>query len=446
MNKKTGLSDWLTYIEQAHTKEIDMGLSRTEILVKRLQIDFTAQYVVTVGGTNGKGTTCALIEQICLHAGLTVGVYSSPHLVSFCERIRLNGSQITEAMLCDIFEKIDISRKDVGPQPIELTYFEFATLAALKAFSEQKVDVVILEVGLGGRLDAVNVIDADIAVITSIGLDHQDWLGDTKEKIAFEKAGIFRAGTPAIIGHEFPQQSMLDYAQQIGAELVCRGRDFIFNEASNLISIQGEQFSAENAKIPKQNVVTALAAVNALSRKAFSGGVNVLSSKLTRAFPFLCATNDIQAIIDKTQVLGRHHILRQQQKSECCAVMLDVAHNEDSALQLSHLIRTYSFTTCHIVVGMLKDKNIEVSLQIFSDIQAHWYCSALPTARGEKAERLVRALNSSAELNKKSKIDAFDSVDMAYKQALTNAQADDIILVMGSFLTVAAVLKYHASA
>jgi len=446
MNKKTGLSDWLTYIEQAHTKEIDMGLSRTKDLVNRLDIDFTEQYVVTVGGTNGKGTTCALIEQICLHAGLTVGVYSSPHLVSFCERIRLNGNSITETMLCDIFQQIDISRKDPTQKTVELTYFEFATLAAFKAFSEQKVDVVILEVGLGGRLDAVNVIDTDVAVITSIGLDHQEWLGDTKEKIAFEKAGIFRTSKAAIIGDETPQQSMIDYANQVGALLVCRGKDFIFNEASNLISIQGEQFSTAKAKIPKQNVATALAAVNALSRSAFSASANAVSRKLTAAYPFLTATNDIQAIIDKTQVLGRHHILRQQKKGECCAVILDVAHNEDSALQLSRLIRTYSFITCHIVVGMLKDKNIEVSLQAFSDIQAHWYCATLPSARGANAERLVQAVVSSAEFNKNSKVDAFETVNMAYKQALMNAQPNDIILVMGSFLTVAAVLKYHASA
>ena len=214
MNKNTSLSDWLTYIEQAHTKEIDMGLSRTKDLVKRLNIDFTEQFVVTVGGTNGKGTTCALIEQICLHAGLTAGVYSSPHLVDFCERIRLNGNLISQSMLCDIFEQIDNSRKDPVQGLIDLTYFEFATLAALKAFSNQKVDVLILEVGLGGRLDAVNVIDADVAVITSIGLDHQAWLGDTKEKIAFEKAGIFRTNKPAIIGEETPQQSMLEYAEQ----------------------------------------------------------------------------------------------------------------------------------------------------------------------------------------------------------------------------------------
>ena len=446
MNKNTSLSDWLTYIEQAHTKEIDMGLSRTKDLVKRLNIDFTEQFVVTVGGTNGKGTTCALIEQICLHAGLTVGVYSSPHLVDFCERIRLNGNLISQSMLCEIFEQIDNSRKDPVQGLIDLTYFEFATLAALKAFSNQKVDVVLLEVGLGGRLDAVNVIDTDVAVITSIGLDHQAWLGDTKEKIAFEKAGIFRTKKPAIIGEETPQKSMLERAEQIGAKLICRGEHFTFDEASDLISIQGQQFSTKNAKIPKQNVATALAAVNELSHTVFAKSDNVVSNKLKTAYPFLAITSDIQAIIDKTQLLGRHHILRQQKIGECCAIILDVAHNEDSALQLSRLIRTYSFDTCHIVVGMLKDKNIEISLQVFSDINAHWYCAALPTNRGEKAERLVRAVQSSTELNTNSKIEPFESVDLAFKQALSNAQANDIILVMGSFLTVAAVLKYHASA
>lgn len=446
MNKNTSLSDWLTYIEQAHTKEIDMGLSRTKDLVKRLNIDFTGQFVVTVGGTNGKGTTCALIEQICLHAGLTVGVYSSPHLVDFCERIRLNGNLISQSMLCDIFEQIDNSRKEQAQGSIDLTYFEFATLAALNAFSKQKVDVVILEVGLGGRLDAVNVIDTDVAVITSIGLDHQAWLGDTKEKIAFEKAGIFRTNKPAIIGEETPQQSMLEYAKEIGANLICRGDDFMFDEASDLISIEGQQFSTKNAKIPKQNVATALAAVNALSHSAFSRGDNVITNKLKTANSFLAKTSDVQAIIDKTQLMGRHHILRQQKTGDCCAIILDVAHNEDSALQLSRLMRTYSFDTCHIVVGMLKDKNIEISLQVFSDITAHWYCAALPTNRGEKAERLVRAVQSSTELNTNSTIEPFETVELAFKQALSNAQANDIILVMGSFLTVAAVLKYHASA
>ncbi|WP_412973219.1 bifunctional tetrahydrofolate synthase/dihydrofolate synthase [Glaciecola sp. MF2-115] len=446
MNKNTSLSDWLTYIEQAHTKEIDMGLSRTKDLVNRLNIDFTKQCVVTVAGTNGKGTTCALIEQVCLSAGLTVGVYSSPHLVSFCERIRLNGEQISEDNLCDIFSAIDTSRNTPVSSPIELTYFEFATLAALKAFSDQKLDVIILEVGLGGRLDAVNVIDADVAVVTSIGLDHQDWLGDTKEKIAFEKAGIFRANKAAIIGEENPQQSMLDHANAIGATLVCRGTDFIFDETSNLVSIQGHEFSTEKAKIPKQNVATALAAVNALSKCLMLNKLFSHANRLVDGNPFITSTNTIQKIIDNTQVMGRHHILRQKEEGTHCAVILDVAHNEDSAQQLSRLIRTYSFDKCHIVAGMLKDKNIEISLQAFVDIKAHWYCASLPTSRGAQATRLADAVKHGTELNIHSTIEAFYNVETAYKQALENAQADDIILVMGSFLTVAAVLKYHASA
>jgi dihydrofolate synthase/folylpolyglutamate synthase len=446
MNNNKSLSDWLTYIEQAHTKEIDMGLSRTKDLVKRLNIDVSQQCVVTVAGTNGKGTTCALIEQVCLDAGLTVGVYSSPHLVSFCERIRLNGELISESMLCDIFTKIDSCRKMPEETQIELTYFEFATLAGLSAFSDQNVDVLILEVGLGGRLDAVNVIDADVAVVTSIGLDHQSWLGDTKEKIAFEKAGIFRSNKPAIIGEKEPQQSMLEYALSIGAKVELRGKDFFFDEENDTVLVQGHEFSTKDAKIPKQNVATALAAINAISQSPVVGKKVGLSAKLKNAHPFLTATTHIQKIINRTQLMGRHHILREHQAGQYCTILLDVAHNEDSAEELSRLIRTYAFDTCHIVVGMLKDKNIEISLQAFADLKAHWYCASLPTARGENAERLINAVQSAKNVNEISKLSAFECVDEAFAQALNNAQAKDIILVMGSFLTVAAVLKYHASA
>jgi dihydrofolate synthase/folylpolyglutamate synthase len=435
MKNKSSLSDWLIYIEQAHTKEIDMGLSRTIDLIKRLSIDFSSQTVVTVGGTNGKGTTCALIEQVCLKAGLSVGVYSSPHLVSFCERIRLNGELIDEVELCAIFEKIDIARQNTP-----LTYFEFATLAALKAFSDHNFDLVILEVGLGGRLDAVNAINTDIAVITSIGLDHQGWLGDTKEKIAYEKAGIFRANKPAIIGEPQAQKSMLDHAIKIGAQLILKGQHFIFDEEKNRVEIQGHMFSVKDTKLPKQNVSTALATINAIS------------NNLSNEFTFLIPETDVQAVIDRTQVAGRHHVIREHKDNKHCAIILDVAHNEDSSLQLSRLIRTYRFNTCHIVVGMLKDKNVEISLRAFEKLNVHWYCASLPTQRGENAARLVNALQTPADekrdsaRSKSSVILAFSDVKSAYIQALKDAQADDIILVMGSFLTVAAVLEYHASA
>jgi dihydrofolate synthase/folylpolyglutamate synthase len=405
-------------------------------MVKRLQVDFSQQKVITVGGTNGKGTTCALIEQICLAAGFSVGVYSSPHLLSYCERIRINGKNIDDAALCAIFHQINQARF-AADETIPLTYFEYATLAALSAFSQQQVDIVILEVGLGGRLDATNVIDSDIAVITSIGLDHQDWLGDTKEKIAYEKAGIFRPNRTAIVGEPNAQQSMLEYAEKIATPLKLVGKDFVYSPESEQVRVDQQSFSVAKANIPKQNVATALATVNRLS------------SLLAHEQPFLLPIAAIQSTIDSTTVMGRHHELRARNVDQSeCPIILDVAHNEDSAKQLSALLRTYSFRTCHMVVGMLKDKNIEVSLSAFSTMNIHWYCATLPTNRGENAERLCRAVQGN-EHSKQSGIptvSSFPDVDSAYKTALKNAQVDDLILVMGSFLTVAAVLALHAKA
>ncbi|MBF7073122.1 bifunctional tetrahydrofolate synthase/dihydrofolate synthase [Glaciecola sp. MH2013] len=445
MHKNASLTDWLSYIEQAHVKEIDMGLSRTAEMVNRLEIGFLDQIVITVGGTNGKGTTCALIEQVCLEAGLSVGVYSSPHLVSFCERIRINGRQVQEALLCESFYTINSVRSN---NDIALTYFEFATLAGLHIFSRQALDVVILEVGLGGRLDATNVIDADIAVITSIGLDHQEWLGDTKEKIGFEKAGIFRAQRPVIIGEKNPPVSMLQHANLLQAKQKRVGRDFFYHQEQQIVELANKRFSVANAKIPKVNVATALAVVSAIS-------------DLTHAqMPLLVSDDKIQACIEQTQVLGRHtkwpkNTLNITNNSSMaggtltnhCEVLLDVAHNEDSAVQLRQVLRTYSFDVCHIVVGMLKDKNIEVSLAAFKDVNATWYCASLPSARGEQAARLQNSVGLFAKATPYAHDTlAYESVEAAFRGALSEAKAGDLILVLGSFLTVAAVLELNASA
>ena len=452
MDKNTNLNDWLSYIEQAHVKDIDMGLSRTAEMINRLNIDFTGQKVITVGGTNGKGTTCALIESICLKAGLTVGVYSSPHLVSFCERIRINGKQIDEASLCATFSKIDAARHTQAAVevhatelPIEgsiaLTYFEFATLAGLSLFAEHRVDVVILEVGLGGRLDATNVVDADIAVITSIGLDHQDWLGDTKEKIGFEKAGIFRANRPAVIGEPNPPRSMLKYANSIDAKTHCVGTDFLYSEVDQTAEVVGNAFNLSQAKIPKPNVATALAAIAELS---------IL---LCESYPFIISAASVQQCIEQTQVLGRHTQWKQGEfrpvqkslPSNPCTILLDVAHNEDSAQQLYAMLASHRFDKCHIVAGMLKDKNIEVSLAAFASVDAHWYCSSLPSERGEAATRLVESVKAFNSKATKS-IQAFDEVEEAFEASLLQATKNDLILVFGSFLTVAAVIEMNASA
>jgi dihydrofolate synthase/folylpolyglutamate synthase len=214
------LNDWLTRLESLHPKTIELGLDRVSEVAQRLGVHFGCP-VITVGGTNGKGSTCAMLESILLQGGYRVGLYTSPHLLRFNERARINGELASDEALCKNFEAVEAVREDVS-----LTYFEFTTLAILKYFADAGLDAVILEVGLGGRLDAVNLIDPDVAIVTSVDLDHQDYLGDTREKIGFEKAGIFRSGRTAICSDPSPPQSLIDHAVTIGADLWLFGRDF----------------------------------------------------------------------------------------------------------------------------------------------------------------------------------------------------------------------------
>jgi dihydrofolate synthase/folylpolyglutamate synthase len=217
------LSDWLQYLESIHATAIDMGLDRVREVAGRLGLELSGVKFV-VGGTNGKGSTCAMLEAILLAAGYKVGLYTSPHLINFNERARINGQIATDEALIAQFQAVEAARGDVS-----LTYFEFTTLAILRLFSQSKLDAVVLEVGLGGRLDAVNIVDADCSVVTSVDLDHTDWLGDTREKIGFEKAHIYRSGRPAICSDPMPPQSLLDHVQEIGADLWLFGRDFNYS-------------------------------------------------------------------------------------------------------------------------------------------------------------------------------------------------------------------------
>ena len=218
------LDAWLTHLESAHPVGIDMGLARISQVRDAMQLSFACP-VITVGGTNGKGSTCAILESILLRAGFTVGCHTSPHLLAFNERARINGQMATDAELLPHFQKVEAARLSLA-QPVSLTYFEFTTLAIMSLFASRGLDAVIFEVGLGGRLDAVNILDTDCAIITSIDIDHTEYLGDTREKIALEKAGIFRAGKPAICADPVPPQTLIDHAEQIGAELWLFGRDF----------------------------------------------------------------------------------------------------------------------------------------------------------------------------------------------------------------------------
>lgn len=259
---KTSLSEWLTWMEQCHPAEIELGLERVSRVAESLQLDLSASTVVTIAGTNGKGSTLTFLNRIYREAGYRVGAYTSPHFIDYNERVQINGVNASDQQLCDAFQKIDQARGD-----IPLTYFEFGTLAALVIFSAEKPDLVLLEVGLGGRLDAVNIIDPDIAVVTTVAIDHVDWLGDDRNKIGYEKAGIFRAGRPAVCGDLDPPPSVAEYAAQIGAQLYQSGTHFSITADENGWNwfAQGEPEPVISQlplpALPLQNAATALQAV-----------------------------------------------------------------------------------------------------------------------------------------------------------------------------------------
>ena len=449
------LAQWLKSIEQGHPTEIDMGLGRVNEVAQRLGLSFDTQKVITVAGTNGKGTTCRLIEQFCIRAKLRVGVYSSPHILQFNERIRIQDNDVSDAQLCEAFQAIEQAKQGVTAQacpsssphseprpylkppqtkatthdPISLSYFEYATLAALFLFAEAELDVVILEVGLGGRLDATNIIDADINVLTSIGLDHQDYLGDTLDEIAFEKMGIVKANKLTVVGYDEAYPSAEKYLAQQNNMVLRRGIDFSHKKDARgftaYVSYKNNQqlYHWCSESLPAQNVATALATLRLLDS----------SSDFTALGDLLNDSEAVTHIIDSCQLSGRAQVL-----STAPIIMLDVAHNQAACAHLRAKLNTFDFENCHIVVGMLKDKNIEQCLLCFSDIQAHWYCASLPEPRGEQYSRLLDGVPQKNALS----FAGFDSIDEALSCATEQVRSTDLILVFGSFISVAHATSY----
>ncbi|MFC3120195.1 bifunctional folylpolyglutamate synthase/dihydrofolate synthase [Agaribacter flavus] len=449
------LAQWLRFIEQNHPSEIDMGLSRTQQVLDRLCLDMSNTRVVTVAGTNGKGTTCTTIESVLQSSGLTVGRYASPHMLRFNERIVVNGEEADDADICYAFEQVCNAQK-----AIPLTYFEYATLAALVCFVSAKVDVIVLEVGLGGRLDATNVLDANVAVITSIGFDHQDWLGDTLQQIAREKAGIIKPKSRVVLGFKAEEVglSLPLQAEANGDNSIWQaGVDFKLFEAGDAAMHDDAKFDKsrglinpqlvptateldapieyvwQNQQVPNQNVMTAIAALWQLTYV-------LEKQKRERLLHCLLDKTRIETSIQKVRLLGRVQTL-----STSPLVLADVAHNQQAAEYLAsqlqclpqgienlneHLAENLTF---HFVVGMLKDKNIDTTLQAMSAIKARWYPCTLGSLRGESAERLIQYLKS----NGQDIVGPFDSVEAGLDKALECAISTDIICVFGSFLTVA---------
>lgn len=398
------LNDWLVMLEGLNMAHIELGLTRMQTLAERLNLVSLPSYVITVGGTNGKGTTCALIEAMLAADGVSVGVYSSPHLVDYRERVRIKGHSPAAAHFCAAFAEVEAARGDIA-----LTYFEFTTLAALWLFRHAAPEVVLLEVGLGGRLDATNVVASDQSVITTIALDHTDWLGDNRESVGFEKAGIFRANKAAVCGDVEPPASLLAYAKQLATPLYCTGRDYQWQVQGDAWSFRGVGLHLEQLPLPSLPVMNA---ATALATLALS--------------PFALSKEAIVTGLSQAQLNGR---LQQLSPN----LWIDVAHNAESATYLAtQLSKLKGERRCIAVVGMLKDKDIAASLAPLQLLVDKWYLASLAGPRGASASELA-GYQAGGE---------FDSVIAALTAAQHHASEHDMIIVFGSFFTVADVLAH----
>ena len=407
------LKTWLCYLEQLHPSSIELGLERVKSVAERLDLLQPAPYIFTVAGTNGKGTTCRTLEMILLAADKRVGVYSSPHLLHFTERVRINNQESTPSDTVKAFVAIEKARGDVS-----LTYFEYATLAALYQFKQAQLDVVILEVGLGGRLDATNIVDADIAIITTIGIDHVEYLGNTRESIGREKAGIFKPKSIAVVGEPEIPSSILDVAHAVNCPLFAINKDWSYQQIDKLTwQFNSSIKQYQNLPIPQVPLANAATAIAALSYS-----------------PFSITQKQIDSALEKTSLIGRFQIIQLSP-----TVIVDVAHNPHAASYLVKQIELLKQQQSKVgkvrfVIGMLKDKDIKSTLSIFNADQ--WYCASLYGERGCNADILKQFLQEENVEN----IATFDSVNEAYQKAMQEAKEDDIIVVCGSFHTVSAVL------
>ena len=420
---------WLAHLEGLHPKGqggIELGLERVARVKKALRQRQTCP-VIVVGGTNGKGSTCAYLEAIYRAAGYRVGCYTSPHLLVYNERVRVDGVPAGDEDLCKAFARVESARQQVDG--VALTYFEFGTLAAWEVFSDQSVDVAILEVGLGGRLDAVNVYDADVAVVTGIALDHTDWLGPTRETIGFEKAGVFRAGKVAICADLQPPQALVKYAADIGSDLRLIGRDFGYTHCSDdgwsFWNRMGEQRDALSAPgLPGEhqfaNASAALAAVDALQHRL--------------PVPMVA----IREALRDTRLPGRF-----QRVSEHPAIVLDVAHNPQAVASFAdNLAAMGAFRRTFAVVGMLADKDIDGALRAMKGKVDVWLLAGLDVPRGAAVEMLSDVVLGNTQIpGLGGAVECFSSPVEAFRCAVGMAGENDRIAVFGSFYTVAAVLR-----
>ena len=414
------LDDWLAHCEQLHPKTIDMGLDRVRAVAERMGLRFDCP-VFTVAGTNGKGSTCAMLEAILTQAGFRTGLFTSPHLVRFEERCRIRGQNVDASDLVAAFARVESARAEIS-----LTYFEFTTLAILDTLARAGLDAVILEVGLGGRLDAVNIIDTDCAIITSIDIDHAELLGDTREKIGFEKAGILRTGRPAIVSDPVPPQSVIDRATEIGADLWLLGRDFNYS---------GDKQQWAWAGRGRRYAGLAYPALRGANQLINASGVLAALTAMRQQLPVTAqAVRNGLALVD---LPGRFQVVPGQP-----ALVLDVAHNPHSVAALALNLDAMGFyPTTHAVFGAMADKDLTPMLQRMDPLVDRWYFTDLPTPRAASGAALQTAWQ--AVTKRTDAVSAVFSTPLdALHAAAAKAQAADRIVVFGSFYTVGGVLVH----
>ncbi|MCA3239262.1 MAG: bifunctional tetrahydrofolate synthase/dihydrofolate synthase [Curvibacter sp.] len=422
MPSLTTLSDWLAYCERLHPKTIELGLERVKAVAQRMGLQLGCP-VITVAGTNGKGSTCAMLESILRQAGYRTGVYTSPHLVCFEERLRLQGEPVQADQLLPSFERVEQARR--ASHEISLSYFEFTTLAILDCIAGSGVDVAVLEVGLGGRLDAVNIIDADCAIITSIDLDHMELLGPDRESIGREKAGVMRAGRPVVISDPIPPQSVIDHAAAIHADLWRSGRDF---------NVNGDKQQWGWAGRGRRYGGMAYPALRGANQLVNAAGVLAALTALRECLPV--SAQAVRNGLACVELPGRFQIIPGQP-----TLVLDVAHNPHSVAALTaNLDAMGYYPTTHAVFGVMVDKDLPPMLARITPLVDRWYFTDLPTPRAASAAELrdrCEALNPRVATHASTHADPL----AALRAALAAADPADRIVVFGSFYTVGGVLK-----
>ncbi len=417
MKKDSTLAEWLAYLETLHPKAIAMGLDRVSAVYARLGVVLKCP-VITVGGTNGKGSTCALLECMLRAGGYRVGAYTSPHLLHYNERVRVDAADATDDGLLEAFAAVESARLTTP-----LTYFEFGTLATLWLLARAELDVVVLEVGLGGRLDAVNVVDADVAIVTTVAIDHVDYLGTTREDIGREKAGIFRSGAFAICADRLPPATLLAQASAIGARLLRIGIDYDFTAHDGQWSYRGPGGTRHGLPMPAlrgayqlANAATALAALDVLRERL--------------PVPMGAVREGLVSV----ELPGRLQVLPGRP-----VTVLDVAHNPQAAAALADSLGSMGFhPRTWAVFGIMADKDIGSVIAALLPRVDRWYVASLPPPRGATALDLRQRLETAGVAP--AAIRDFDDPDSAYRAAREAVTEADRIIVFGSFLTVAAAL------